>query len=123
VNSVSRADNAASILWTSFKACTTSLEVAFTGEVTGLSDAFSLPLLLPEGVEGVEGADADGDAEAGAAWESASEARIAWIVSRTSDAYSLLSRDSRSAFRDDSVELVGGFHASGVVEVFGLACD
>ena len=65
VNSASRADNAASILWTSFRACMTSLEVAFSEEVAGvtrLSDAFSLPLLLPEAVEG---ADADADAEAG----------------------------------------------------------
>jgi len=45
----------------------TSLEVAFSEELAGVtvfSDAFSLPLMLPERVEGTN---ADADAGAGAA--------------------------------------------------------
>lgn len=79
------------------------------------SDAFSLPLLSEE-----EGRGVDWDAEVGE--ESESEARIAWMVSRTSDAYSLPSRDSSSALCDDSTE-VACFGASEAAEVLGLACD
>ena len=108
VNSASSAEKAASMLWISFSDWITSLDVAFSEERAG-ADAFSLPLLLP--AEGV-----GTDAGAGGCEESESEARIAWIVSRTSDAYSFPRRDSSSAFRDGSAE-VAGF---GVSKVLGL---
>jgi len=101
----------------------TSLDVAVSNERAGVvvvPNAFSLPLLLPAEEEGAA-ADGEGAGDGAVAIEeSESEARIAWMVSRTSDPYSLPSRDSSSAFREDSGE-AACCDAPEVAEGLGLA--
>ena len=74
----------------------TFLDVAFSKNREGVGEALPLPLLFPVGKGGV-GAGEIVEVAAG----SLSEAMIAWMVSRTSTAYSLPRRVSSSAFKED----------------------